>query len=236
MQKPLNWISWIFATVGLAMAGGAFWAWSSSQRYLNEGIETTGRVIDLEYRDSDDSSGTYAPVVEFTDREGTQRIYRSSSSSNPPAYKRGEQVTLYYLPDEPERAMIDGFDDRYLLPAILGVFGLVFGGIGFGIIIYYLRQRQRNARLEKYGIPIQAKFVECYRDTSTSVNGRHPWRVVAQAAHPASGKQQDYVSDMIWVDLTEQLRDKRVTVLIDPQDPDSYGVDLDNYMHDNEEG
>ena len=236
MPKPLNWISLIFAAIGLAMAGGAFWAWSSSQNYINNGIQTTGTVIDLEYRDSDDSSGTYAPVVGFTDRDGQRRVYRSSSSSNPPAYKRGEQVTLYYLPDEPERAMIDSFSDRYLMPAIISLFALIFGGIGFGIIIYHAHKQARQARLRQRGLPIHARFIECYRDTSTEVNGRSPWRVVAQATHPASGKQQDFLSDMIWVDLSEQLAGKRLTVLVDPADADSYLLDLSEWMHDDEQG
>ena len=226
----------IFSIIGLAMGAGTIWAWSAGQRYINEGIATTGTVIDLEYRDSDEGSGTYAPVVEFIDRDGVTRTHHSSSSSNPPAYKRGEEVTLYYLPDEPERAMIDSFSDRYLLPLILGLFALVFGGVGFGMIAFGIRKRRRLAHFKQRGLPIQAQFVECHRDTGIKVNGRSPWRVVAQATHPASGKQQDFVSDMIWVNLTEQLRGKRITVLVDPADPASYFIDLGEYMHDDEAG
>ncbi|MFN2099529.1 DUF3592 domain-containing protein [Altererythrobacter sp. MF3-039] len=236
MAGKAHWITWLFGLIGLGLLGGSLWAWSSSQSYISDGIRTTGTVIDLDYRDSDEGSGTYAPVVEFTDREGATRIYRSSSSSNPPAYRRGEQVTLYYMPGEPERAMIDSFSDRYLLPLILGVLGLAFSGIGFGMIYAGARKRAKVSGLKQRGLPIQADFVECHRDTRTKVNGRHPWRVVAQARHPASGKLEDFTSDMVWVDLTGELAGKRLTVLVDPQDPESYHIDLSEWLHDDEQG
>ncbi len=236
MPKPLSWVSWIFAIVGLGLLCGSYWAWSSSQGYIDEGIRTTGTVIDLEYRSSDDGSGTYAPVVEFQDREGVRRVYHSTSSSSPPAYSRGEQVDLYYMPGEPERAMIDSFMDRYFAPLVLGGMGVVFSLVGFGIIYAGIHKRRRRDDLRQRGIPIQAEFVECYRDTSTRVNGRSPWRVTVQARHPKSGKQQDFVSDMIWVNLTDELTGKRVTVLVDPEDTESYHVDLGEWMHDDEPG
>ena len=236
MQGPLRWISWIFSIFGTLMLAGTVWLWSSSQEIVSAGIRTTGEVIDLEYRDSDEGSGTYAPIVRFTDRDGNTRYYHSTSSSNPPAYERGEQVTLYYMPGAPERAMIDSFSDRYLGPIILGFMGLIFGGVGYGLLYAQIRKRRRTAHLEQHGIPIHAEFVECYRDTSTRVNGRSPWKVVAQAQHPASGKLEDFTSDMIWVDLTQELTGRRIPVRVDPQDPQSYLVDLSQWLHDEDQG
>lgn len=236
MRKPLNIIGSIFAVIGTLMAGGAIWAWTHNESYVRDGIEVRGTVIDLDYSRDSDGDGSYRPVVRFTDREGQSRVYYSNTGSNPPSYTRGEEVTLYYLPDQPERALIDSFTERYLLPLIFGIFGLVFGGIGYGLLFARYGAKRRAEHLKANGLPIQAKFVECYRDTTTKVNGRSPWRVTAQAGHPASGKQQDFVSEMIWVDLTDELTGKRVPVLVDPADPESYLVDLSQWMHDEEQG
>ncbi len=236
MPRPLFWIATIFATFGLATGAGAIWAYTSSQRYIDEGIATRGVVIDLDYVTDSDGDGSYRPVVEFRDRDGVSRIYHSNSGSNPPSFRRGEEVTIYYLPHEPERALVDSFTERYLVPLILGLFALAFGGVGFGILIAHFLRRREVIDLRTNGVPIQAKFLECFRDMSTSTNGRHPWRVACQATHPASGKLHRFESDAVWVDLTDVLAGKPITVLIDPADADSHYIDLSAFVDEDDIG
>ena len=230
MPRFMFWIGLLFALIGTGMGIGTYYALNSANTLVSEGIRTEGTVIDLQYRRDDEGGGTYAPVVEFFDRDGQRQVHHSSSSSNPPAYDRGEKVTLYYKEGTPERAMIDSFTDRWMLPMILGIFAVVFGGVGYVILYLMIRRRRTVARLKSRGVGIEADFEDCYLDTSTTVNGRSPWRVIATAKHPATGMTQSFVSEQIWVDLSQELEGRKVRVLIDPAQPDDHYVDLSAYV------
>ena len=230
MPRFVFWIGAIFALVGSGMGVGTYYAWSSMNELASEGIRTQGTVIDLEYRRDDEGSGTYAPVVEFYDEQGRRQVYYSSSSSNPPAYDRGEKVDLFYKQGTPERAMIDSFSDRWLLPMILGLFTVVFGGVGYGLLFVMVRRWRTIGWLKANGVAIEAEFERCYRDTSTKVNGRSPWRVEASGVHPTTGEVETYQSEQIWTNLARQLEGKSVRVLVDPDNIDDHYIDLSEYL------
>ncbi|WP_284123698.1 DUF3592 domain-containing protein [Parerythrobacter aestuarii] len=230
MPRFMFWIGLVFALVGTGLAYGTFYAWTASQSMVNDGVQTEGKVIDLEYRPSDDGGGTYAPVVEFHDRDGNRQVYYSAASSNPPSHSRGDVVTIYYMPDTPERAMIDSFSDRWMVILITGIMTLAFGGIGYGILFFMVRRWRTVRRLKAHGMAIMADFEGCHLDTSTRVNGRSPWRVVATAIHPGTGKKDAFESEQIWVNLSEELQGKKLRVLVDPARPHDHYVDLSEYI------
>lgn len=188
MGRVVFWIGGIFAAVGLVFAIGAAIVFLKDRSFAANGVRAPGTVIEMiGSRDSDDGY-TYKPVVEFRDADGQPHVFSSSVSSSPPQYSTGEAVTVIYAPGSPDRAIIDSFVDRYLMPLIFGGLGTLFTIIGFGILFARVRGRQIAAQLRASGLPIQAKVTECYRDTSVQVNGRSPWRVLCQATHPADGK------------------------------------------------
>lgn len=229
MPKFVVWIGVAFLVAGLAMLGGGAWAERDARRFEASALSATGTVVDL-VRQRSDSDGrttyTYAPVVEWSDPAGTRQEFVGSVASSPPSYERGERVAVLYPPGKPGRARIADFTNRYFMPLIFGGLGAVFALVGGGIVLFHLRNRRRIAHLKGAGLPIQAKFLESYRDTSISVNGRHPWRVAAQATHPATGKLCRFESGPVWVDPGPTLAGRTVRVLVDPHDPDSHFVDL----------
>lgn len=230
MPRFVFWIGAIFALVGSGAGVGTFYAISSVNELASEGIRTEGTVIDFNYRRGDEGSGTYAPVVEFYDRQGVRQVYHSGTSSNPPAYDRGEKVDIIYREGTPERAMIDSFTDRWMMTALLGLFTLVFGGVGYGLV-YVMVRRWRTIRwLKSHGTALEADFERCYRDTSTVVNGRNPWRVEATGIDPATGSAQAFTSDQIWTNLERELQGAKVRVLVDPDHPDDHYIDLSPHL------
>lgn len=230
MHRIFAWIGTVFLAFGLVFAAIGLWAWAGDRALAETGTQATGTVIDLTRDHDSDGGSTYRPVVEFHDAGGTRHEFVGSVGSSPPAYSRGETVSVIYDSAAPGRAMIDGFMDRYFLPLVFGGMGSVFAVLGGGLLFFFIRRRRIVARLKDDGVPISAKFIECYRDTSTRVNGRNPWRVVGQATHPATGKLRSFKSDAIWVDLSEQLRGRDIRVLIDPARPRQYFVDLSEYL------
>jgi len=108
-------------------------------RVKQNGIMTTGQVIRLDKRCSDDSC-TYRPVVEFTTQDGQISTHPSSSSTSPPAHDVGEIVTIYYMRENPQEARIKGE---------AGVFRWIFIGVGAGAIIagFIMFARELHNRL-----------------------------------------------------------------------------------------
>lgn len=232
MPRFMFWVGLIFALIGTAMTVGTYFVFSSMNELASEGLRAEGTVIDLRYQSDDEGSGSYAPTVEFRDENGQRQVYYSSTGSNPPSYDRGEQVEIIYQPGTPERAMIDSFSDRWMLPLIMSVFALVFGGVGYAILYFMIRRWRRVRWLKSHGAAIEADFVSCWRDTSTRVNGRSTWRVEAKGYHPATRRDEHYVSDQIWMDLSEALEGRKVRVLVDPSNARDHFVDLSHYTGD----
>lgn len=229
MFRTFAWIGATFLAFGLVFAAVAAWAWADDRARAEGGTSATGTVTDL-VRRFDSGGSVYRPVVEFRDARGTRHGFVGKIGSNPPAYSPGETVTVIYDPAVPGRAMVDGFMERRFLPLVFGGIGGLCAAIGGGMLFLVARRRRMVAQLRKTGVPIAARFVECYRDTGTKVNGRSPWRVVGQATHPATGKLQSFTSEPIRVDLSERLGGRDIRVLIDPVRPDRYFVDLSDHL------
>lgn len=92
-----------------------------------QGIAVPGQVIDLQENYDSDGS-TYTPVVQFKTKSGQTVEFTSTYSSNPPAYQVGQNVTVVYLPDQPEQAVIQG--EGQLLRIIFMISGGVTALVG----------------------------------------------------------------------------------------------------------
>lgn len=131
----------VFALVGVVCSGIALFVWNKNRSMKANGIETTGLVIGhlQGWRDRTHRSNTVAVVVQYADEQNTPRVYRSNTYTDPPMYAVGETIRLWYRKDQPEELLLEG-KDEWLLPAILGGFGLVFSLIGLpGLIKELIR-------------------------------------------------------------------------------------------------
>ncbi len=214
----------IFGLVGLVFFGVAFFAARSEWVFRAGAISAPGRVVDLAPTSGSKGGTVYKPVFEFTDRDDRMHRVTGSVASSPPSFRRGEAVTVLYRPENPQEAHIDSFMEAWLLPLIFGGLGGVFTSIAGGCLIYGLCQRSKRASLEASGTRIQARVDAVERDRNTVVNGRHPWRIVAQWQHPVDQKIYVFRSDDIWFDPTPYMS-QTVDVLVDIDHPHKYVVD-----------
>lgn len=206
------------------LAGGLYWA-RQNQSLVAEGSRAEGTVVSL----IDTGSGSkrkWKPLVRFVAADGRSVEFTTSTSSSPPAYSVGERVRVLYRASSPEEAAIDGFLALWLGPLILGGVGAGFLGIGGGMIVYAKARARLAERLRTQGMPIQAKFQGVELNAGLHVNGRHPYRVVAQWQNPASGEIHVFHSENLWYDPSEHIRRDELTVYIDQADPRKYFVDL----------
>lgn len=100
-------------------------------------------VTELEKVASSSNGGeTWRPVFSLS-AEGKEYSIRSSSSSNPPAYRIGEQVEMLYPAENPAAAVTNTFSGLYILPCVvLGMAGMESVlALAFFLTSLYLRRR-----------------------------------------------------------------------------------------------
>lgn len=218
-------LKYTFGVISLVLLGGAYFLYQNTQEFLGSALSAQGSVIELARSYSSDSI-TYAPVVEFTTRNGQAITFTSSTSSNPPSYSVGESVEVFYQENEPRKARINGFFSLWGASTILAGIGSVFFLTGTGIIIAERRKQQKIAELRRSGISIQAKIQNIEINHSTKVNGKSPYVIHAQWQNPATGEIHVFDSDNIWFDPTDFVRSDEISVLIDRQNPSKYHMDI----------
>ncbi|MEM9855934.1 MAG: DUF3592 domain-containing protein [Bacteroidota bacterium] len=109
----------IFAFVGLIFLTIVVFVFMSNQELANNGVVVTATVVD----------DPYQPTFEYI-FEGDTLYYYSSTSSDPPSYRLGEQVEMFVNPVDPYDTLVNTFMDRWFLIVLLGGMGTVFFGVG----------------------------------------------------------------------------------------------------------
>jgi len=75
-------------------------------------------------------------------------------------------------------------------------------------------------------IPSEARFEGVDYDTSLTINGKHPWRLMAQWQHPATKKVYSFRSDPIWFDPSPYVNRETLDVMVNADDPSQYQIDM----------
>lgn len=226
----------VFGLIGLGVLAGGVYAQRSAAAFDAAAVRTTAVVVDFETRRSSGSKSTtttYAPMFEFSDREGTKRRVASATSSSGQEHRIGQRVEVLYLPSAPEQARLDTWAERWLAVTILGSIGGVFSLVGLGLLAIGLRfskeQRPATGGESAGDWPteprtVQARVVSVERGEARV--GRRPWFVVAQWRDPATGRVHVFESEEIDFDPSEHVLGRTVEVHVDSDDPDDYSIDL----------
>ena len=106
---------------------------------VQTGLRTTGVIVANEYHSSG-RSYAYYPVVRFVAQGGQTYVVQSRFGANPPEFRQGEAVTVYYDPRHPQRIMIDS-DGQWTDPLLPIVMGAVFGLAGAWDVLPRRRRR-----------------------------------------------------------------------------------------------
>jgi hypothetical protein len=226
MVGPVVIVRNVFSLVGILLLGGAsLWVYAT-QRFISKAEKATGTVVEMVPARSSKGGTTWSPVVEFTTPEGKSVRLRPSFSSSPPAYDVGEKVEVFYRPEAPEKAKLDGFFALYLGPIILGGVGFIFFSVGSVMRWVAVLQERKEDDLRQNGLPVQTQVQAVRLNTSLAVNGRNPFQVVTQWLDPGSGKIRVFHSANLWFDPTSYAQGREITVFLDRKRPKRYFMDL----------
>jgi hypothetical protein len=144
-----GWVPVLLLVIGLGMlVGGGFVAKQRSD-FLAAARSATGEVVDLRRRTSTSDgkrTTTYYPIVRYLPPGRDAPVeFQHDTGSSPPAYSRGETVTVLYSPGDPGDAIIDGGIMNWFAPGLMIVLGGAFTVFG-GLTLRSRRQlRQRKA-------------------------------------------------------------------------------------------
>lgn len=108
--------------------------------------ETIGTVVEVICEldsNTTDSSYTYYPVIEY--QVGDRTISQKSRSGQyPPKYKVGEQVEIYYNPNNVEEYIIKGDSTQKYLAIGCIVLGSIAVAVGFVAFIKNVNKSEKN--------------------------------------------------------------------------------------------
>jgi hypothetical protein len=218
-------IGLIFSAVGMILLIAAGFVFQSTRTFLESSEQATGTIKDLVLGDSSSSSGVYYPVVTFKTSSGETIEFRSSVGANPPSYRKGELVPVRYDPRDPYRAGIDSFFYLWFTVILLSGMGTVFGGIGGVMAAIWIRSIRKDRWLQQHGQTILTEFQSVELNTSVSVNGRNPYRIVSQWLDPMTNKVYLFQSKDLLFNPEKFIQKKEIPVLIDPNNPKKFLMD-----------
>lgn len=205
----------VFVAIGIILFGSVF-------DYTNK-IETTGIItrISLSGSSENDSNKVYVSYV----AEGNE--YESTLSGYSSSFYEGKEIEIYYDKDNPNKIGMKSLDLLFLIFPGLGLISLIIGVTG---ISAKARGKKSERRLKENGELIYADYVETIINTSYSVNGRYPYKIICEWTNPVDSEEYMFKSKNIWSnpeDIIEEKNIKQFPVYIDKNNKKKYLVDID---------
>lgn len=211
--------------IGIGMVIGAFLIYQSTSSFLVGATTAEGTVVKL-IQSGTGKSARYKPVVHYIDQTGQTIEFVSQNGSNPPSYSRGQRVEIVYHPMEPQNARINDFFSLWGGTLAMGGMGVGLVLVGTGIMLWDTLKRRKDSYLKKSGTPIETEYQRVELNTALMVNGRHPFVVLTQWKNLSTSELHTFRSHNLWFDPSSYLKDKRITVFIEKDNPKKYYVDL----------
>jgi hypothetical protein len=221
--------SLIFLGVGVFFIIAGYLNYAHAHALLRHAVPATGVVAG--YKTSVSSSDTgndtseYSPRIRFRASSG-QEVEFLASSSDQQKYPVNAAVTVLYNPKNPSDAMLrtDAIGDSSLAGSMIpGGVMLAVGVVGFAMFVFL---RKRLAWLLQNGRRISADFVLVLSRGDESLS----YYVVCQWIDPETHQTHQFKSHALRSNPQDRIGSRKIDVLIDPDKPKRYWVDLDSVL------
>lgn len=228
-MKLFKIVGGIFSVIGIGSLIGVVLSIISTNSFISKSEITNGRIIDIIARTSRDSDGNTTrsryPVIQFENKDGSIVEFESSSATSG-GITIGETVEVRYLPSNPKNARISSsFMDMWGLTVFLGLFGVVFAGLGVPFFWLGIRDSINEKKALSYSKEIKANIHEVAQNTSISMNGRSPYVIEAQWLDPDTNEIHIFKSKNFWYDPSEYIKEE-IVVKMDPRNSKKYWMDV----------
>ena len=150
-------VGFFFMLFGLAFVIVASVFLISQERFKKNAIQTTGVVVE---NVRDPGSSSYKTMYSYFDEAGNEHITIGTSSSNPPEYKVGTEITVYYSRTNPDKSVYKSSTVKIICSIFLGLGGLFFI---VGLIMFILN-RNKEVVWEESGLLARKRNTEQERE------------------------------------------------------------------------
>ncbi len=211
----------VFGGIGIIMLIAAIIVSINTIKFVERAVETQAIITSIEtYRDYDDDI-SHRVYVEYKFNEKDYGIYLSEYSSS---MHEGSEITLLVDPNSPSEAKYSNM--TWFLPIMFALFGIVFGGTGFGFLISLIKDLSIQRKAKEKGEQITATIIDIGIQENVLVNDEHPQYLICEY-NGLYGKQifksearMDFYNDLIGMDITVYFVDEKI-----------YYVDLDSIKY-----
>lgn len=134
MDKFLVTIFAAFSLVGIVCSAIGYNIWNKHSQLKKQGIETTALVVGHYEKKQIKSTTARAVIIQYKDYNDSLRTFYSTTYTTPPMFQVGEIIKIWYSKDKPDDILMEG-KDEWIIPTVLGVFGIIFSLIGIPSLI-----------------------------------------------------------------------------------------------------
>ena len=106
LYKYLSWGLLLFAFLLLSFG---IISYTNTSLFIKTAIPATGKVIELIEKNSRKSGTTYAPVVNFTDKNGTLITFQSDAFQSSGTYNVGDNIQVLFQEEKSSNARVNDF-------------------------------------------------------------------------------------------------------------------------------
>lgn len=224
--SPVGIIGWVFLIFGVLFSVFGAFSYVSEQDFKKTALTTNGTIYDIvSYSDSDGDT-SYDVYVEFY-VDG--QLYNGKLNYYYSSMDEGDSLTIYYNPEDPSDFVGDGSSTGLILFVVLGG---IFGLVGVGMITSQVIKKTKRKKVMAFNNIIQANITSFDINNNVTVNGRHPYILIATVMSPYDGLIYTFKSDSIWNDMTPLFQNYNITtvpVYVNPQNYKEYYVDIDSF-------
>jgi hypothetical protein len=217
----------VFVTMGIGLLIGTLPLYMNTRALLDAASKAEGTVVKIVTNRSPGSRDlSSTPLVHFVDQYG-HTIEFKSNVGNGGEFLVGEKVEVLYDPTDPQHARINSFFQIWAGSLMMGGLGGGFFLIGAGFIFADLLRSRKDKYLRMHGTPIETKYQRVELNTTLSINGKHPFRVLSQWQNPSTLEMHIFKSNNLWFDPSGYIPNKKkITVFIVKNNLKKYHVDL----------
>jgi len=220
-QKALLIVGLVFFGIGGALSIPFCWGVPSDIAIAAGGRAQHGRVISAQLDRSTKINGRNPTLVRFAYSVDDKRYQAESSTLDGAVIaqaREGESIPIQVSAMNPQWARITGSTR-----SIFGYGGLMvlfFPLLGLLLAGFAVRSNRREIRAFVHGEAASAKVVYAGPDRTTTINGRHPWKVDWEFRSGADGKiYAGSLSSMTALALEDFSKAEEIVILYDPADP-----------------